>query len=157
MSSDDTIEYKDMGLRSFLEALAASENVRARVGVLGPKTQRSGGGLNNATIGARHEYGIGVPTRSFLRMPLIDHLQGAIDNSGAFTQEAAIKVVNEGTVKPWVAKIGILAEGVVITAFSNEGYGKWPPLNPKYMEKKKVKQILVETRQLLGAITSDVK
>jgi phage gpG-like protein len=49
-----------------------------------------------------------------------------------------------------------LAEGISKGAFDTQGYGKWPDWkNPNYTNN--ANQVLVDTGQLVGSITSEVK
>lgn len=148
-------ELKIEGLQKLLKALKG-EIPGVRVGILGKHNHRSGkGNETNATIGAKHEYGAdGMPQRSFLRIPIAEHLQAYLDKSNAFKPDILKRVVKEGNIIPWLEKIGITAEAVVSDAFDTGGFGKWTPSNMKY---KKVHQTLVETKQLRESISSEVK
>jgi phage gpG-like protein len=154
-----TIELKDKGLKQLQKAFKG-KMVNVRVGILGKTTTRSvsrgtSGQVNtNATIGAVHEFGLGgMPVRSFLRMPLIEHLNKRLESSGAFEKSTLNAVVQSGTLKPWMNKVGVVAVGVVREAFATSGFGKWKTSN---MSRKKVKQTLTETGQLRKSITWDV-
>lgn len=153
MSSSDTVEFNTKGLDQLIKAMKA-ENVVARVGVLGFKNVRSGGG-SNASIGAAHEFGTAkLPQRSFLRMPLTTKLPTALEKSGAFNKDVLKKVVKSGSLAAWVEKIAILAVSIIQEAFDTGGFGQWKPSN---MDRKTVKQTLVETQQLRNSITYEVK
>lgn len=142
------------GLEQLLKALKAKPPV-GRVGILGDRNQRTGSEKSNAEIGAFHEFGTSrLPVRSFLRVPLIDHLDKRLKASGAFDESVLARIVAEGTFRPWVQLMTLEAEGVVLDAFATGGFGKWPPSD---MTHKKVKQTLVETQQLRNSITSDVQ
>jgi hypothetical protein len=111
---------------------------------------------SNVMIGAKHEFGIGVPMRSFLRMPLQMYLQKYLENNKAFTKEALAKVIKDKSIIPWIKNLGVTAEQVVLDAFEFQGWGHWPPLSPRTMEQKKVHMILTETQQLRNSITHKV-
>jgi hypothetical protein len=150
------VDLKIDGLKRLFKALKDKPPI-ARVGILGNSAARSneGDGPNNATIGAYHEFGTSsLPVRSFLRVPITENLQKAMDNSGAFTPEAFSQVMKQKSLRPWVEKLAILAEGIVADAFDTGGFGKWPASDMRY---KKVRQTLVETQQLRNSITSEVK
>lgn len=168
----DTINVK--GLDQILKALKAKPPV-VRVGILGEKTQRVEGKTTltfsevqnlkkprrgadvptNAEIGASHEFGTSkLPQRSFLRMPLADRLQKEMESAGALDEKVLKEVIRSGSVVPWLKKIAVLAEGIVLGAFDSGGYGKWKPSDMRY---KTVHQTLVETQQLRNSITSEVK
>lgn len=143
------------GLDKILRALKGKPPI-AKVGVLGSNAARSGGGATNAQIGAAHEYGTTkIPQRSFLRIPLTQNLQSELESSGAFTKHSFDEVVKQKSLLPWVEKLAIIAEGIVLDAFDQQGPG-WAPLAPKTLEHKKVKQILTETQQLRNSISSEI-
>ncbi len=152
---DDVVVIKTEGLDKLLRAL--KQNLpTARVGILGSDDVRSTkGNPSNATIGAAHEFGTSkLPMRSFLRVPITEHLQSKMESSGALDKQVLKQVIAEGSVVPWMKKIAVLAEGIVAEAFATGGYGKWMPSN---MDNKKNHQTLVETQQLRDSITSEVK
>ncbi len=153
---DDVVEIKTKGLDKLLKALNAKMPV-ARVGILGDSNARNSkdGSNSNATVGAAHEFGTSeLPIRSFLRVPISEHLSKKMESSGALDKQVLKQVIAEGTVVPWLKKIATLAEGIVLEAFDTSGFGKWKPSN---MDDKKNHQTLVETGQLRNAITSVVK
>lgn len=147
------IEYNIKNLDKILKALK-KEKLKGRVGILGNTGGRDGDGPNNATVGAFHEFGTSrLPVRSFLRMPISEHLQSGLEKSGAFTKDALADVVEEGTLRPWLEKAVLVAESIVIEAFDTGGYGKWKPSDMRF---KHVHMTLVETQQLRDSITSDI-
>lgn len=122
-----------------------------KVGIMGESDTRSDG-LSNATIGAIHEFGFGVPMRSFLRMPLISGLSETIEENLDVKIDA---VADEGSVEPLMRKIGIMSEELVRKAFDTGGNGKWPKwTTPGYTNN--TGQLLVDTQQLRDSITSAV-
>lgn len=157
MASDEDrngFTYKDLGLEAILKAIKGPVPV-ARVGILGNKNSRSGKANSNATIGAKHEFGEdGMPIRSFLRIPIIENFQKALDRAGALEKGTLKQIVDERSLLVFIKKLGILAEGIVAEGFATGGFGKWKPSNMRY---KQNKQTLVETTQLRNSITSEVK
>lgn len=172
MSDDSTtIELNTKPLDRLVMAFKGRIPV-ARVGILGKKVSRSEVKVNstntgykkikgseapqtNAEIGAKHEFGDGKTViRSFLRVPLTEHLQAFLEKSGAFDKDSLKKVVREGSIRIWVEKMAGVAEQVIAEAFASGGFGKWKPSN---MKNKKVQMTLVETQQLRNSITSEVK
>lgn len=152
----DTIEFDKRKLDQLIKALKGKLPV-ARVGVLAGKTQRQDGDLNNATIGAKHEFGDpseDLPVRSFLRVPISEKMQKYLEKSGAFTEDALKKVIQDGSIYNYIQKFGIVGEAIVQDAFDSGGFGQW---KPSIMKFKKTKQTLVETQQLRKSITSEVK
>lgn len=147
--SDVKLDTK--GLDKLIKALKNAPV--GRIGVLGKNDNRRGS-ESNASIGAKHEFGSGsLPVRSFLRMPLTDYLPKYLEESGAFDKKALASVVEQGSLKPWVEKIMIVAEEVVLDAFDTGGFGTW---QPSIMEHKVNQQTLIETGQLRDSITSEV-
>ena len=125
------------------------------IGVLGSKDLRSGNVGSNASIGAKHEMGAdGMIQRSWLREPIIDHLNEFLEKSGAFTPVVLKEVIKSGSIKAWMTRVMIVAESVIAEGFASGGFGKWRPSN---MNLKKNKQTLVETQQLRNSVTSEVK
>lgn len=162
------------GLSSLIKALKGPQPV-ARIGILGGKVQRTeqkktmthaevsslakpipkGDSLNNAEIGAIHEFGdVTHPKRSFLRVPLADHITREMEKSHAFTPEALAQIVKAGTLFPWIQKIGVLGEKIVLGAFASGGYGKWAAWSKGYTNN--TGDILVDSTQLRGSITHEI-
>jgi hypothetical protein len=156
MSENDTVTMNVKGLDQILKALRARAP-QARVGILGSTNPRTGKQNSNATIGAAHEFGTTqIPQRSFLRVPISENLEKRLESSGALDKETIKEVIKSGTVIPWMQKITVLAEQIVLDAFSSGGFGKWPAWkNPKY--KNNTGQLLLDTTQLRNSITSEVK
>lgn len=145
------------GLDQLLKALKDKTNPVVRIGILGSNASASHGdnGPTNAEIGAAHEYGTEhLPVRSFLRSPISKHLNAQLDLSGAFDKRVFANVIAQGSVVPWLQKVAILAEGIVLDAFNTANDGEWKESNMKI---KKNHQTLVETQQLRNSITSEIK
>jgi hypothetical protein len=133
-----SIELDTTGLDQLIKALK-NQKVTVRVGILkgtnskmvhterGPERAEE----DTATLGYRYELGVDMPERSFLRMPLSLRLQKALEDSGAFTDEALRQVIRQGSFFPWMTRTATLAESVVADAFETHGYGRWPPATPK--------------------------
>lgn len=135
---------------------------KARVGILGSKNVRGknqGPGMSNSEIGAIHEFGSpsrGIPQRSFLRIPISEHLSKRLASSGAFDKKSLNDAMAKGTFIPWLKKVAVLAEGIVGEAFATGGFGAWPEWkDPNYQNN--ANQLLVDTQQLRNSITSEVK
>lgn len=159
--SDETFELKIGGLEHLIKALKARPPT-VRIGILGSTARAPKKGQNhapsNATIGAVHEFGSparGIPQRSFLRVPLSDHLQDELEKSGLLDKETLKKVVETGSMTPWIKQVAVCAEAVVDDAFESSGFGKWPPWkDPNY--KNEGGMLLVDSGQLRDAVTSEV-
>lgn len=150
--TNDAFDIDLSNLTSILKMLKGKGGY-VKIGILGGKNARKDGG-SNASIGARHEYGLdGMPQRSFLRMPLNNYLNKALESAGAFDEDTLKEVIKKGNTTPWLKKVAVVAEQVVGDAFATGGFGQWIPSN---MAHKTVHQTLVETTQLRDSITSEV-
>lgn len=152
--ADDETTFQIAGLDKLLKALKAKPPT-ARIGIAAtPRTGKSDR-LTNAQIGAFHEFGTSkLPQRSFLRVPIIDHLAKRLESSGLLDKDLLAQVIASGSVFPWVEQIVFTAEDIVDEAFATGGYGKWIPSDMRY---KQNKQTLIETSQLRDAIVTEVK
>jgi len=151
--SDDN-EFDTKNLDKLIRALKKGGNAGVKIGIMGQSVAREGSELNNATIGAFHEFGTSkMPQRSFLKMPISEHLAKELESSGAFDEATIKEVVKQGTTRPWLEKVAICAEAVVQDAFNSGGFGKWAPSD---MAHKKNHQTLVETQQLRNSITTKI-
>lgn len=152
--NEDTIDL-NVKILDKLTHILKGKIPMARVGVLGKNSRSDTRTATNSQIGAKHELGLdGLPMRSFLRMPIAEHLAGALEKAGLYKKGILETTLREGTLVDLMKKIGVLGEGIVQDAFDSGGFGKWKPSN---MDRKKVKQTLVETQQLRNAISSDVR
>lgn len=132
---------------------AIEDSPEAKVGILGDKTQREGV-QSNAEIGMYHEYGYGVPKRSFLREPLISNFQSEVDKADLDGKAVFEEASETGSISGLIKTLGIVGEAVVSEAFKTRGDGKWPPHSPDY--NSKTGEILVDTGQLVKSISSEV-
>jgi hypothetical protein len=132
---------------------------KARVGILGSKTERKERTATNAAIGLVHEKGSlsrHIPRRSFLELPLVKKSEGllAIRNKlwEVFIKGDQTKV----RLKKAYFDLGLLATRIIAAAFDSGGFGLWPADSPRTVAKKKSSAILIDTRQLQRSITHDV-
>lgn len=149
-------EFSTKKLDQLIAALKT--NPTAKVGIFGSKNSRTNPDNTNADIGLKHEFGDPtgsppLPVRSFLRMPIALKMQNYLDASDTFTEATVKEVVAKSSLTPWIKKLGILGEAIVLEAFHTGGFGQWKPSNMTY---KKVHQTLVETHQLRDSIASEV-
>lgn len=157
MSDSFTLEIK--GLNQLIKSMKGKLPT-CRIGILGDESRTGKGSKvpTNAEIGAVHEFGApskGIPQRSFLRMPLTEHLEKEMESSGLLDKETLAEVVKQGSIKPWLEKIAVVSEGVVLDAFETKGGGKWPPWkNPSYTNEGGT--LLVDSQQLRNSVTSKV-
>ena len=100
-------------------------------------------------VGRRHEFGIGVPRRSFLRMPFIVK-QNIIDKAIA----TSWKKITDGksTALKEFGILGIIGQNISKDAFASGGFGKWEKLKPATEKAKGSDEILLDTSKLVQSI-----
>ena len=102
-------------------------------------------------VGRRHEFGIGVPRRSFLRMPFIEK-QNIIDKAIA----TSWKKITDGksTALKEFGILGIIGQNISKDAFATGGFGKWEKLKPATIKVKGSDDILIDKGKLVQSITN---
>lgn len=114
--------------------------------------------MTNPDLAAKHEFGIGVPRRSMLRMPLHLHgdrvLKDAQDDARAQLKDVARNP--KATAKKVLTRLGIGAENLVQDAFASGGFGTWAPNAPATIALKGSDAPLIDTAQLRRAVDSRV-
>ncbi|HVN66740.1 MAG TPA: hypothetical protein VMT55_00080 [Candidatus Sulfotelmatobacter sp.] len=154
----DEIELE--GLAQLTKALKIQNPPHILVGVLTDNPREKG--PSNAVIGATHEYGspaLGIPSRSWLRMALRDHLQELMESWGLIGENELKAVVKSGSIGPWLEKIKLLAKAVVLMGFDTQGWGTWKRWSKAYARRKKRgtdNMILDDTGQLRGAVDAEI-
>jgi len=113
-----------------------------------------GDGQTVAQVGAQHEYGAGVPRRSFLRTPF-DIKKDDLDRAIAKQFE---DVFNRGKkAEQALGLIGTVAVNIVKGAFLTRGYGEWLDITDDTKEAKGSSQVLIDTGTLRNSITYAVR
>jgi len=146
------------GITKLLKALG--EVPETRIGVLGNKDERkrekgSGKTPTNAEIGSFHEFGLGQPKRSFLRMPLIEHLESEALKEKDALRESFEQAAEGDGLNALMNTLGAIGVEVVKTAFDTQGYGKWVKWKtPGYQNN--TGKILNDTLQLRDSIAHEV-
>lgn len=115
-----------------------------------------------------------IPTRSFLRMPLLSsegkaairkevmskkYIKESIGNDRKLNKIAWSKD-NDSLMDAIGFAIGLAAHDRVMKAFDTEGFGNWKPTTPqskKHRKNNPAEPTLVDTGQLRGSITYEVK
>ncbi len=115
-----------------------------------------------------------IPTRSFLRMPLLSsegkaairkevmskkYIKESIGNDRELNKIAWSKD-NDSLMDAIGFAIGLAAHDRVMKAFDTEGFGNWKPTTPqskKHRKNNPAEPTLVDTGQLRGSITYEVK
>lgn len=140
-------DHRGPGLRALLEEL----DLEISVGIHEDEGATSHGELTNAEIGAIHEFGLGVPERSFIR-GYMDERQAEIEQA----QEAALERILDGA-DPRVEaeRLGLKLEAGV----KERILARIPPPLAESTKKRRGENAvpLVDTSQLLGSIRSKVR
>lgn len=138
----------------------AAKGARVKVGVIGDEAaaQHNGGGMTVADIASYHEFGIGVPQRSWLR-EWIDEDMAEIKR---LLRESAFYVVKRGS-PVWVEldRFGVYAVGSIQARMAS-GPGSWQELAESTVIRKTGRlgdrtARLIDTGQLRSSITYAVE
>ena len=111
-------------------------------------------GQTVAQVGAQHEYGAGVPRRSFLRTPFTakqDDLTAAIAKQFEDVFQRGKKAEQA------LGLIGTVAVNISKGAFTTRGYGEWPDITDDTKDAKGSSQVLIDTGTLRNSITYVVR
>ncbi|MDR1283126.1 MAG: hypothetical protein LBK99_20240 [Opitutaceae bacterium] len=145
------------GLTRFRATLESFSGTFARVGILGKGGGRKDGKAN-ADLGKIHEFGDSqrrpaIPERSFLRSPLMTHMQEAVDKKHG----PLARALAAGDTVTFMALLGASGMRISKRAFGNANDGKWPPNAPYTIKMKKGRnRPLIDTGQLRRSIDFDV-
>lgn len=142
------------GLKGFLERFREIGKPKVYIGVPASKNGMHEGGINMATLLALHVLGApsrGIPQRDPLRPPLIANAQRYSDLLALGLKNA----LSDGTDPKLVyEKIGIVATNDVYDYFVT---GNFKPLNQKTIDRKGSSKPLIDTEELRGAISYEVR
>jgi phage gpG-like protein len=155
---NDTVQLDTKKLDAIATALKKSINQKIQVGIFSNHTGRGTAvsGVDNATLGAWHEFGTSsIPRRSFLQMPISTYFPKRLEDSGAMDAATLKEVILNKSFGVWLQKIAVLAEATVQEAFDTQGFGTWPGWADGYTNNSG--QVLVDTGQLRRSITSRIK
>ena len=150
-----------LGLQSFKRKLKAVGKTHVEVGIFSdhaarvPKDEHDEG-LSNVEIGYKHEMGVireGIPSRSFLEMPLRTELPSIIKAEAA----ALVASFAEDGPKAMLERVGFMGEAAIQEAFDTSGFGTWAPNHPETVQRKGFNKPLIDTSQLRESISSRVK
>ena len=141
-----------------------------KLGILGDKNNRDST-ETNSFIGSVQEYGsktMGIPSRSFLRVPIYDNLPKKLNKIGKVLMDSLTKE----NIKDAYDKLGKIGEAIVQQAFATRGFGKWKANSdftvkggwmrnkksgkPFFAKGKKSDVPLIDTGELRRSITSKV-
>lgn len=170
MPDESVFRFDDEGMRKLLKAMESDHVLR--VGIFGGSHKEAGdkkkgggrkvstksSGKTNAEVGWLAEFGrpkIGnapkVPPRSWLRMPLINH----INDIGKECQTAFEEQAKTGDAKKFMKYMGTRAEAWIQKAFADGGPG-WPANTAYTIAQKGSDAPLIDTGQLRRAVASQV-
>jgi len=131
-----------------------SEVKKKEVAIGLPKSKATGKVYRNGStiieVGAKHEYGIGLPRRSFLRMPLA--IKGK-ELGKAIESEYKQILENNKSVDKALGLIGARAYNIIQQAFLTSGFGQWQSLSDYTVAMKESSRILIDTGILKNAVT----
>lgn len=162
---DAKVSFDQDALKALLKGI--EEKLVVRVGILGekPREQEESKSktkkeakkepLSNADIGLIHEKGSksrNIPRRSWLQVPLEDHLPKFFSKLGP---EVIQKIIQEQNVKAYEL-LGIECERLIEIGFDTRGYGKWPAIKISTAAHKGSDAILIDSGQLRKSVTSAV-
>lgn len=128
---------------------------KVKIGIIGAKAGNRQDGDTNAQIGANHEFGYGVPQRSFLRSTINRKEFDFRDTIQSNTEKIREQVAYEGIEIP-LGKMGGWWVDAILETFEAQGFGKWAPLSETTKAIKGTDTILTETGQLKRSITFEV-
>lgn len=101
-------------------------------------------------VGASHEFGEGVPMRSFLRVPFALQEKQIEDTIDKQFKAVFLEGRKASTA---LGRIGADARNIVIEAFRSGGFGTWPDITERTKEEKGSSKILINTATLRNSIT----
>jgi len=137
---------------AYLKNLEAAKRLSVMVGLpiekVGGEIYKTGESI--IEVGASHEYGAGVPMRSFLRMPFAVKADVLDEAIGKQFQQVFL---NGRSAKVALGRVGSVARNIVIDAFKTGGFGQWQDISPMTKELKGSTKILIDTGILRGAVT----
>ena len=113
-----------------------------------------GDGQTVAQVGAQHEYGAGVPRRSFLRVPFTTKRD---ELSTAIARQFEDVFQRGKSAEQALGLIGTVAVNISKGAFTTRGYGEWPDITQATKDAKGSSQVLVDNKILAGSITYVVR
>lgn len=110
-------------------------------------------GMTVIEVGAIHEYGAGVPRRSFLRTPFAlkkKEINQVIDSQ-------FVKLLdNATTADKALGLVGVTAVNISRGAFTTKGYGTWVDISQETKDAKGSDQVLIDSGILRASLTWSV-
>lgn len=141
----------------YLKNLQAMKTNYVAVGLPASKVadKQYEGGVSVIEVGTAHEFGTeDLDERSFLRAPFT--LKKSEINRAIQAQVAAVGA-GQKDANTALNLIGIVARNISVKAFETGGYGTWPDIKEETKKAKGSSGILVNTGELRGEITWEVR
>lgn len=149
------VTVRDTGHKKLLERLQASGRARVTVGIHeqeGSELHEGSDDLTVSDVGAIHEFGLGVPQRSFLRSTMDenrDKYNDALRRIGRLVVQGRLRSTEQG-----LAQLGARCVGDVQAKIRA---GVPPALSPVTVAAKGSSTPLIDTGQMWSSITSRVE
>ena len=147
---DIKIQHSKMG-RSFLDRILGQHRAAGVISVGVQGTAHQDSALTTAQIAAIHEFGLGVPTRPFMRLTF-EQRQRDIQKLGRGLEKRILE--GHMTVENALKVMGVAAVGFIRATIDA---GMSPALHPRTIARKGSSKPLVDTGQLKGSITAEVR
>lgn len=141
-----SVRERDNGARRLLEQVRAVKERAVDVGVLGQKAAEDHGGLTVGDVATFHEFGLGVPERSFIRN-YVDRSKQAAQALARRCAEAVARGV------PAEAALNIIGMSHASAIQEMIADGIDPPLAEETIKRKGSSTPLIDTGQLRASVT----
>ena len=145
-------DTKGNGLHKLEAFLKGMQGHKLYVGVTKSSNSRGKDGKSNALIAYVHEFGIGVPERSFLRSTVLEQAK----KYAQIQRDNIIPAIKSGTMTADEAyrRLGIVASNDVKAKMVN---GPFTPLKQQTVDRKGSSKPLIDTGELRQSITYEVR
>jgi len=138
-------------MEDYLATLKKSKGLHVVVGVTSDVDYTYPTGQTIQEVAATHEFGIGVPTRSFIRTPVLENDK----KIKKFIKTQFKKVLDNGVkAEDALGLVGVFVENICRGAWNNND---WPDITEETKKQKGSSAILIDTGVLKGSIASAVK
>ena len=135
-------------LREITKQIKIAKKTSVKIG-LGADVGHYSDGTSILEVGQKHEFGLGVPRRSFIRMP-IEKEKDKINNA---LQSGYRNILQGQSAILQLNRLGLLAQNISKTSFKNQGYGQWQDISQQTKDAKGSSKILQDTGRLAQSIT----
>lgn len=132
------------------------ENYIIEAGILGGNYTENNKSITVASIGKVQEFGSvvnNIPSRSFIRTPLNNHLSDDIDK---IKNKLIQFCIDTKSMYKTYFSIATIMRNIIIESFSNQGDGTWAPNSPITIRKKGSSSPLIDTGRLRKSIDFNI-